>query len=187
MTDQLDLTHLGLSEAEVAESRADHGANRLTPPKRPSLWHLYLEKYQDPIIKILLLAAIISLGIGIYEQDFVETIGIVVAILLATTIGFYFEWDAARRFDMLNALKEEDLVTVVRGGKTVQIARRGRGVGETVILQRGDEVPADGQLIRARNMQVDESSLTGEPSTYKTTERGDCDAGATDPRDRVMR
>lgn len=187
MTDQLDLTHLGLSEAEVAKSRADHGANRLTPPKRPSLWHLYLEKYQDPIIKILLLAAIISLGIGIYEQDFVETIGIVVAILLATTIGFYFEWDAARRFDVLNALKEEDLVTVVRGGKIVQIARTSLVVGDIVILQQGDEVPADGQLIRARNMQVDESSLTGEPSTYKTTDKAHFDAEATYPSDRVMR
>ena len=104
----------GLTAAEVAQSRQEHGENVLTPPKRQSMWRLYLEKYQDPMVRILLVAAVVSLLLSLVKNDFIETIGIIAAIILATTVGFVFERDAARKFDMLNQLGEEQLVKVVR-------------------------------------------------------------------------
>ena len=157
----------GLTDNEVAESRQKHGENTLTPPKRTPLWKLYLDKYKDPIIKILLVAAVISLGLAAIHGEYVETIGIILAIVLATTIGFWFEMDAAKKFNVLTALGEESPVKVRRGGKVVEIARKDVVVGDVVIIEVGDEIPADGTLIESTDLQIDESSLTGEPIITK--------------------
>ncbi len=140
------------------------------------MWHLYLEKYQDPMIRILLVAAIVSLVLAFVKQDFIETIGIIFAIILATTVGFFFERDAARKFDVLTQLGEEQPVKVLREGKIVEIPRREVVVGDVVIVETGDEVPADGHLFEATDLQVDESSLTGETMTNKEV-RGKKDDG----------
>ena len=136
------------------------------------MWRLYLEKYEDPIIRILLVAAVISLGLAIFSGEYVETIGIILAVLFATTVGFYFERDAAKKFDVLTALGEEQPVKVIRDGRPQQIARREVVVGDTVVVETGDEIPADGRLFEATDLQVDESSLTGEQLTTKRVEGG---------------
>ena len=175
----------GLSDKEVAESRLKHGENVLTPPEKTSLWRLYLDKYNDPIIKILLVAAAISLGLAAIENDYVEAIGIFLAIFFATTVGFYFERDAAKRFDELTALGEEQPVKVVRRDRVVEIPRREVVVGDIVMLGVGDEVPADGVLFEAVDLQIDESTLTGEPIISKFVEvRND---GATYPSNHALR
>ena len=163
----MDIRRQGLTTIEVEQSRLEHGENVLTPPKRQSMWALYLEKYQDPMIRILLVAAVVSLVLAFVKQDFIETIGIIFAIFLATTVGFIFERDAARKFDVLTQLGEEQPVKVVREGKIIEIPRREVVVGDVVIVETGDEVPADGHLFEATDLQVDESSLTGEPMTNK--------------------
>lgn len=160
-------TYKGLTSEEVKRSREVNGANVLTPPAKKPLWKLYLEKYEDPMIRILLVAAVISLVLAFVQHDFLETLGIFIAIFFATTVGFYFECDAAKKFDVLNALGEEQPVKVRRNGKVKEIARKDVVVGDVVLLEVGDEIPADGRLFRSINMQVDESSLTGEPLTTK--------------------
>ena len=195
----------GLTPEEVQESRRLHGENVLTPPPRQSMWRLYIEKYQDPMVRILLVAALVSLVLAFVKDDFMETIGIIAAIILATTVGFYFERDAARRFDVLTQLSEEQPVKVVRkltpntdltpthpittphsasregdgagdegnckddrnSCQVIEIPRRDVVVGDVVIVETGDEVPADGRLFEATGLQVDESSLTGETMTEK--------------------
>ena len=157
----------GLSSEQVEEQRRQYGENVLTPPRRASMWSLYLEKYRDPIIQILLVAAGISLVFAFVEGQFVETIGIIMAIVFATTIGFYFECDAAKKFNVLMSLDEEQKVKVRRDGRVMEIARREVVVGDVVLVEAGDEVPADGELFVSRDLQVDESSLTGEPITEK--------------------
>ena len=175
----------GLSDKEVVESRQRHGENVLTPPERTSLWRLYIDKYNDPIIKILLVAATISLGLAVIENDFVEAIGIFLAIFFATTVGFYFERDAAKRFDELTALGEEQPVKVVRNGHVVEVPRREIVVDDIVVLGVGDEVPADGILFEAVDLQIDESTLTGEPIISKFVEvKHD---GATYPSNLALR
>lgn len=178
----------GLSEQEVAESRSRYGANILTPPRRRSLWRLYLEKYEDPIIRILLVAAAVSLALAFVSGEFVETIGIILAVLFATTVGFYFERDAARKFDVLTALGEEQPVKVRRNGQVHQVSRQDVVVGDIVLIETGDEVPADGTLLVATDLQIDESSLTGETLTKKQTSpvAADQEEGAY-PRDMVLR
>ena len=160
----------GLTGQEVEQSRLEHGENVLTPPKRQSMWRLYLEKYEDPMVRILLVAAVISLVLAFVRQDFIETIGIIAAVILATTVGFYFERDAIRRFNVLTQLGEEQLVKVLRDGQIMEIARREVVVGDVVMVETGDEVPADGQLLECTDLQVDESSLTGEPLANKRLE-----------------
>ncbi len=175
----------GLSEQQVRENRERWGENTLTPPARTSMWKLYLEKYNDPIIKILLVAAAISLGLAVIENDYVEAIGIFLAIFFATTVGFYFERDAAKRFEELTALGEEQAVKVVRSGRVVEIPRKDIVVGDIVILAVGDEVPADGTLFEATDLQIDESALTGEPIISKFVEvKND---GATYPSNVTLR
>jgi Ca2+-transporting ATPase len=159
---------IGLNAAQVKESRSRYGENILTPPKRTPLWKLYLEKYEDPIIRILLVAAAISLLMAFITDEYVETIGIILAIFFATTVGFYFERDAAKKFSVLTAMGEEQPVKVVRDGRVVEIARREVVVGDIVLIETGDEVPADGQLTEATDLQIDESTLTGEPLTTKS-------------------
>ena len=157
----------GLSPQQVEDSRLKNGENILTPPQRPSIWKLYFEKYKDPIIQILLVAAVVSLILAFIENDFIETIGIFIAIFLATTIGFIFEQDAAKKFDVLTSISEEQPVKVRRNGHVIEIPRREIVVGDIVLIETGDEIPADGQLLKAVNLQVDESSLTGEPIAEK--------------------
>ena len=160
----------GLTATQVEQSRREHGENVLTPPPRQSMWRLYLEKYQDPMVRILLVAALVSLALAFVKHDFVETVGIIAAVLLATTVGFYFERDAARKFDVLTQLGEEQRVKVIRDGRVQEIARRDVVVGDVVLVETGDEVPADGELVEATDLQVDESSLTGEMLTTKSIE-----------------
>ncbi len=157
----------GLTAEEVLNSRLKHGENVLTPPRRQSMWHLYIEKYQDPMVQILLVASVVSLLLAFVKNDFVETIGIIAAVVLATTVGFYFERDAARKFDVLTQLGEEQPVKVLRDGRVVLIPRREVVVGDVVIVETGDEVPADGHLFEATDLEVDESSLTGEQLAKK--------------------
>ena len=162
----------GLTDEQVKQSREQYGRNVLTPPHRTSLWKLYLDKYRDPIIQILLVAAFVSLILAFIEHNFMETIGIFVAVFLATTVGFYFERDAAKKFNVLTALSEEQPVKVRRGGKVMQIPRHDIVVGDVALIEVGDEVPADGELLVSTDLQINESTLTGEPITEKNTEGG---------------
>ena len=163
---------IGLTDEQVKQSREQHGRNVLTPPQRTSLWKLYLDKYRDPIIQILLVAAFISLILAFIEKNYMETIGIFVAVFLATTVGFYFERDAAKKFNLLTALSEEQPVKVRRNGKVMEIPRHDVVVGDVVLVEVGDEVPADGELIVCNDLQINESTLTGEPVTEKSLEGG---------------
>lgn len=163
---------IGLTDEQVKQSREQHGRNVLTPPQRTSLWKLYLDKYRDPIIQILLVAAFVSLILAFIEKNYMETIGIFVAVFLATTVGFYFERDAAKKFNLLTALSEEQPVKVRRNGKVMEIPRHDVVVGDVVLVEVGDEVPADGELILCNDLQINESTLTGEPVTEKSLEGG---------------
>lgn len=163
---------IGLTDEQVRQSREQHGKNVLTPPQRTSLWKLYLDKYRDPIIQILLVAAFVSLILAFIEKNFMETIGIFVAVFLATTVGFYFERDAAKKFNLLTALSEEQPVKVRRNDKVMEIPRHDVVVGDVVLVEVGDEVPADGELIVCNDLQINESALTGEPVTEKSLEGG---------------
>ena len=182
-----DYFHLGLTDQEVLQSREKYGANLLTPPKRPSLLKLYLEKFEDPVVRVLLIAAVFSLIISVIENEYAETIGIIAAILLATGIGFYFEYDANKKFDLLNAVNEETLVKVIRNGRIQEIPRKDVVVGDIVVLETGEEIPADGELIEAISLQVNESNLTGEPVINKTIIEADFDEEATYASNLVMR
>ena len=177
----------GLSDIEVQRSREAHGTNVLTPPKRKSMWRLYLEKFEDPVIRILLIAACLSLLISIFENEYAETIGIIFAILLATGVGFLFEYDANRKFDLLNTVNDDNAVRVIRNGNVCQIPRKEVVVGDVVLLETGEEVPADGKLIEAVSLLVNESSLTGEPSASKTTDPAHFHKDATYADNLVMR
>jgi Ca2+-transporting ATPase len=187
MSNEAHLKYEGLTAAQVEESREKHGENLLTPPAKTPLWKLYLEKYQDPVIKVLLFAVVLSFLIACFEGDFAETIGIILAVFLATTVGFYFEYDAARKFDLLNAGKEETPVRVIRDGKVQEVARKEIVVGDVVLLEGGEEIPADGTLLEAISLQVNESSLTGELMVEKTTVEALFDEEATYPSNRVLR
>lgn len=188
MSQSTNEPHLtGLTDQEVIASREKNGINLLTPPKRPSIWKLYLEKFQDPVIRVLLVAAVFSLIISIIESEYAETIGIFFAIFLATGIGFYFEYDANKKFDLLNAVGEETPVTVIRNGKIKEIPRKDIVVGDIVVLNTGEEVPADGTLVEAVSLQVNESTLTGELMVNKTTDEAHFDDEATYPSNAVMR
>ena len=175
---------IGLTDEQVKQSREQHGKNVLTPPQRTSLWKLYLDKYRDPIIQILLVAAFVSLILAFIEKNFMETIGIFVAVFLATTVGFYFERDAAKKFNLLTALSEEQPVKVRRNGKVMEIPRHDVVVGDVVLVEVGDEVPADGELIVCNDLQINESALTGEPVAEKSLEG--CGDGAY-PRNVILR
>ena len=157
----------GLSSAEVERSRAEYGENILTPPARTSLWKLYLEKYKDPIIQILLVAAVFSLVIAAIEDNYIETLGIIIAIFLATTIGFLFERDAAKKFSSLTAMDDDTMVKAIRDGAVCLVPRREVVVGDYIVIETGDEIPADGKLVQSDSLQINESSLTGELLTEK--------------------
>lgn len=177
----------GLTDNEVTALRQQYGWNILTPPKKQSLWKLYLEKYQDPIIQILLVAASVSLILAIIEKQYIETIGIFIAIILATTVGFLFERDAAKKFDVLTQLNEEQKVKVIRNGQVQLIPRKELVVGDQVIIETGDEIPADGILEECTSLQVDESMLTGEPITSKECIEGEKTSEEAYAKNYVMR
>ncbi len=188
-------TYTGLTAAEVEASRRQHGANVLTPPKRASAWQLFLAKFRDPLITILLVAGALSVGIACYEywrlgaggRAFFEPAGIFVAIFLATGIAFRFEQKANREFSLLTQADDDEAVDVVREGNVTRVARRDVVVGDIVLLGVGAEVPADGDLLRGVQLQVDESSLTGEPLCLKSARPEDADPQATYPTHRVLR
>lgn len=177
----------GLNDSEVLASRERYGENVMTPPKRKPMWRLYLEKFNDPIIRILLFAAFLSLIVSFVENEYAETIGIIAAVLLATGVGFLFEYDANRKFDLLNAVNDENRVRVIRNGAVTEISRRDVVVGDIVLLEAGDEVPADGKLTDSLSMQVNESSLTGEPMVSKTAVEAEFDKNATYKSNRLLR
>lgn len=179
----------GLSTAEVEKSRAEHGVNVISPVKSDSVWKLFIEKFNDPIIKILIAAALISLGVAFVEGEghFGETIGIISAILLATGVSFWFEYDAKRRFDVLNTVNDDVPVKVVRDGHVREIPRRDIVVDDIVILESGEEVPADGVLSDAISLKINESALTGELQVNKTIDPKHFDIEATYPSNHIMR
>lgn len=187
--------YIGLSEADVLKSREEHGINVLTPPAKDPLWKQFLEKFHDPLIIILLVAGVLSVGIACYErfgldegsEVYFEPVGIFIAILLATGLAFYFELNADKAFSLLNKVNDDELVKVIRGGNTVEIPKRDVVVGDIVVLGTGDEIPADGPLLEATTLHVDESTLTGEPICHKSTSLEDADPDATYPTDYVLR
>lgn len=172
---------------QVAESRRRHGDNIITPPKDDSAWKLFVEKFKDPIIRILLVAAVLSLVIAFIEQEFLEPIGILCAIVLATCVGFLFEWDAMRRFRRLNQVNDDIPVKVMRGGAMCEVPRRDVVVGDLVCIENGETVPADGELVEAVSLRINESTLTGELEVDKTVVPEHFDADATYPSNAVMR
>ncbi|PVX50798.1 Ca2+-transporting ATPase [Balneicella halophila] len=179
--------YIGLTDKQVLQNRERYGENVLTPQKREPLWKLFLEKFEDPIIKILLIAAFLSLGISFVHMEFAETIGIFFAILLATGVAFWFERDANKKFDVLNKVKDDTLYKIVRNENISEIAKKNIVVGDVLILETGEEVPADGKLLEAVSLQIDESCLTGEPIIDKTTNPDSFNKDATYPSNWVMR
>lgn len=186
----------GLTKQEVEESRRLHGENILTPPEKASLWSQFLEKFNDPIIKILLVAWLLSMiiaGVHCWGPEakgftaFLEPIGIFFAIMLASCVGFFFEMKANKAFDVLNTVNDDTLVKVIREGNICQVTKKEVVVGDIVVLETGEEVPADGYLLEAISLQINESTLTGEPIISKTTNEAEFDHEATYPSNRVMR
>ena len=187
--------YTGLSEAEVIESRRANGSNLLTPPEKESLFMRFLEKFKDPLIIVLIIAGFLSIGISCYEYwglhegatVFFEPVGIIIAILLATGLGFVFELKADREFALLNQANDDEPVQVIRGGNAMQIPKKDVVVGDIVLLNTGEEVPADGRLLEAVSLNIDESTLTGEPMCHKTTDPKQFDPEATFSSDHAMR
>ena len=187
--------YTGLTAAQVAESRAKYGENVLTPPAKEPLWRQFLDKFRDPLIIILLIAGVLSILISCYEYFglgdgltvFFEPVGIFVAIMLATGLAFYFEYQADKEFAILNQVNDDEPVEVIRNANTTQIPRRDVVVGDIVLINTGEEIPADGELIEATLLHVDESTLTGEPICTKTTIESEFDADATFPSNHVMK
>lgn len=177
----------GLNDAEVKENRKKFGENVLTPPPRTPMWKLFLEKFNDPIIRILLVAAGLSFIISIQHNDYAETIGILFAILLATGVGFWFEMDANKKFELLNHVNDDIQIKVIRNGNIHEVPRKDIVVGDIVVLETGEEVPADGELVEAISLQVNESTLTGEPVIDKTTDSNAFDPEATYPSNKILR
>ncbi len=187
--------YTGLTSAQVEQSRSQHGCNILTPPKRRPLLLQLLDHFRDPLIIILLVAGVLSIGISCYEywglgksaETFFEPVGIFVAIFLATVIGFFFEMKADKEFAVLNQVNDDEPVEVIRNGTATSIPKRDVVVGDLVILNTGQEIPADGDLLEAVCLNVDESTLTGEPICQKSTDPAQMDSAATYPTNHVLR
>lgn len=181
------MDYKGLSSKEVLESREKWGSNNLTPPKKVSLFKLFIEKFNDPIIRILIIAAVLSFAIAFAHNDFTETLGIIIAIFLATGVGFWFEVDANRKFDLLNTIGDQTLVRVVRDGRVVEVEKNDIVKGDIVLLETGEEIPADGKLLESTSLIVNESTLTGESSISKTTIESQFKKDVTYPSNMVLR
>ena len=187
--------YTGLTAREVAQSRSKYGENVLTPPAKAPLWLQFLDKFRDPLIIILLIAGALSILISCYEYFglgdgptvFFEPVGIFVAIMLATGLSFYFEYQADKEFAILNKVNDDEPVEVIRDSNTTQIPRREVVVGDIVIVNTGEEIPADGELMESTLLNVDESTLTGEPMCAKTTVASEFDSQATFPSNHVMK
>ena len=187
--------YVGLTDAQVLENRKKYGDNNLTPPKKVSLWKLYFEKFEDPLIVILMVIGIFAIGVSCYEYwglgesfaVFFEPIGIFVAILLATGLGFYYELKAQKKFTILNQVNNNEVVLAIRNGNVVEVPKCDIVVGDILVLQTGQEIPADAKLLEAISLNVDESSLTGEPIHSKTTNEAEFDAEATYPCNQIYR
>ncbi len=185
----------GLTAHQVEENRLKYGENIITPPPRRPAWKLFLEKFRDPLIIILLIAGVLSVGISCYEYwglhegatVFFEPVGIFAAILLATGLAFYFEQKADKEFAILNKVNDDELVQVIREGNPTMVTKRAVVYGDIVVITTGMEIPADGQLLEAVSLNIDESTLTGEPMAHKTTVEADFDPDATFPSDHAMR
>ena len=185
MNQQNNLT--GLSDKQVLENRQKHGENILSPPQRESLWKLFWEKFEDPVIRILLVAAFVSLGISFVHNEFAETIGIFCAIILSVGIAFWFEMDANKKFNILNQVNDDTLIKVIRNGYISEIPKKEIVVGDIIVLDTGEEIPADAELLEAIGLQVNESSLTGEPVIAKTTKAKDFHSDTTYPSNMIYR
>ena len=189
------IKYTGLTDAQVTESRSQHGQNVFTPVKKAPLWKQYLEKFSDPLIIILLIAGTLSILISVYEyfwlhegpQVFFEPVGIFVAILLATGLAFFFEYKAGKEFDILNQVNNDEPVQVVRNGVIQKVPKKDIVVGDIVFIETGQKIPADGELLEAVSLKVDESSLTGEPICKKSINESEFDKDATFPTNHVMR
>ena len=188
----------GLSQEEVIKSREQNGVNILTPPEKTSLWVQFLEKFKDPLIRILLVALVLSVGISAYEafwlghdmSVFLEPLGIFVAVMLATVVGFIVEVNANKKFQLLNQVNDDIQVKVVRDGKITEVPRKEIVVGDVVLLETGEEVPADGELLDSMMLSINESTLTGEPMINKTHKPEDAknkEKEVTYPSNHVMR
>ena len=181
----------GLSAAEVSASRAQHGANRITPPPRTPWWRLYLEKFDDPIIRILSLAALVSLAVGAIEGNLLEALGILLAIFLATALSFFNEYRAGREFDLLSQVDDEAPVTVRRGGQVQELPRHELVVGDIVLVERGAGIPADAEVLEALSLRVDEARLTGESIPVSKMSQAEAESATLDestfPRHQVFR
>lgn len=191
----LDIIHKGLTDDEVLKSRAEHGENLLTPPARKSAFMQFLATFSDPLIVILLIAGAVSVGISFYEyfylngsgEVFFEPVGIFMAIFLATGLGFLFEHKAEKEFALLNKVNDEDPVQVIRNGAHCSIPKREVVVGDIIVLETGQEIPADALLLEAISLSVDESTLTGEPLAHKSVEESEDEKEATYPSNVVLR
>ena len=187
--------YTGLTPQQVAENRKKYGENILTPPEKDPLWRQFLEKFHEPLIIILLVAGLLSVGIACYEhygldkggEVFFEPVGIFVAIMLATGLSFYFEWQANKEFAILNQVNDDEPVEVIRQGNATMIPRRELVVEDVVVLNTGMEVPADAVLLTSTSLQIDESTLTGEPICHKSERPEEADPDATYPTDQVMK
>lgn len=187
--------YTGLSENEVKQSRMQHGENTLTPPPKESIWVLLLEKFTDPIIIILLVALFLSVAVALYQyftglegtHVFLEPLGISIAVILATVVGFYFELSANKKFEILNKVNDDTPVKVIRDSHICEILKREVVVGDIILLESGEEIPADSLLLEAISMRVNESTLTGEPIIKKTTIEEEFSKDATYPSNQVMR
>ncbi len=179
--------YYGLTDNQIVDSRKNNGVNILTPPERELIWKLFLGKFKDPIIRILLIAALLSLGISFVHWEFTETIGIFCAIFLATGVAFWFELDANKKFDVLAQVNDDILIKVIRNGNVCEVSKKDIVVGDIVIINTGDEIPADGELLEAISLQVDESCLTGETIVKKSTNQKDVNSESTYPSNYVMR
>src|SRR3990172_5381512 len=179
-----------LTSAEVLERRRRHGSNVLTPPRRDPWWKLYLEKFDDPVIRILMIAAAVAVGVGVADGKYVEGIGILFAIFLATALAFVNEYRANREFDVLNKVSDDVPVKVIRDGRYTSVPRRDVVVGDVVLAEMGEEIPADGELLEAVSLEVDESRLTGEslPATKRVASQSVSPpgAGTAYPEHRVL-
>lgn len=185
----------GLNTEQVLENRRKYGENVLTPPEKDPIWKQFLEKFEDPIIIILLVALVASFGVSCYHYwgageglgVFLEPIGILIAVLLATVVGFLFELSANKKFEMLNQVNDDILIKVIRNGNVCEVTKKEIVVDDIVLVNTGDEIPADGILIEAISLQLNESTLTGEPVIKKTIKETDFDKEATYPSNQVYR